>query len=100
MMEGGEIITFYIKSPNPEHPILSRQAEKGMTWGEWIESDYNLRYDDELDNGFENQYFEILGDIISHYDDGWYVAYPQDDYARPNDIIIDNFTYGNDIYYL
>ena len=92
------MIRFSIKSPNPDHPILERQAERGMTWEEWVESYYNLRYEDELDDGWESEYFESLGDKIAHYNEGWWVVYPQDGLVRPNDIIIDNFTYGNDIW--
>ena len=94
---GGDLIRFSIKSPNPEHPILNREAVRDMTWAEWINSDYNLKYADIDENGFSDQYFEVLGNVIAHYDEGWYVVYPQVGYVSQDDVIIENFNYGNHV---
>ena len=67
-----------------------------MTWAEWVNSDYNLKYDDILENGFSNQYFEVLGNEIFHYDEAWCVVYPQVGYVNSDDVIIENFIYCND----
>lgn len=54
------MIRFSIKSPNPSLPILNREAERGMTWAEWVNSYYNLKYRDIYENGESHQYFETL----------------------------------------
>ena len=91
-----KIITFYILSFNPLNPILERQAESGMTWRDWVSSDYNLQYKDVLENGETYQVFEILeykgNDYILH-DEGWTVFVSPDVPTRADDFIIDNFTY-------
>lgn len=91
----GDLIRFSIKSPNPENPILNREAVRNMTWAEWINSDYNLKYADIPDNGLDSQYFEDLDVAISHYEEGWCVVYPQVGFVGLDDIIIENFIYGN-----
>lgn len=93
---GGDLIRFSIKSPNPDNPILNREAVRNMTWAEWVNSYYNLKYADIDENGFYSQYFEVIyGIYICHYEEGWDVAYPQGGYVRPDDIIIENLVYSN-----
>lgn len=85
---------FSIESPNPDNPILNREALRNMTWAEWVNSDYNLKYADIDENGSYNQYFEVLGNNICHYEESWGVAYPQGGYVRSDDIIIENLIYS------
>lgn len=94
---GGDLIRFSIKSPNPENPILNREAVRNMTWAEWVNSDYNLKYADIYENGLSNQYFEALTNEIYHCDEGWAIVCPQIDFVKPDDIIIENFIYGSDV---
>lgn len=68
-----------------------------MTWAEWVNSYYNLKYADIDENGFYYQYFEVLGNRIAHYDEAWNVTYPQGGFVRPDDIIIENLVYSNDV---
>ena len=67
-----------------------------MTWGEWVQSDFNLMYENIEDNGFSSQYFEIIDDDIYHYDEGWPVAHVNDgvvQFVKSTDIIEGNFVY-------
>lgn len=91
------MIRFSIKSPNPDNPILNRESVRNMTWAEWVNSDYNLKYADITENGHYNQYFEVLQNLIAHYEEAWNVVYPQGGYVRPDDIIIENLIYSNDV---
>ena len=92
---GGDLIRFSIKSPNPTNPILNREAVRNMTWAEWVNSYYNLKYIDIEENGETFQYFEESSYGIMH-DEGWFVGYPQGGYVRPDDIIIENLVYNYD----
>lgn len=91
---GGDLIRFSIEGPNSENPILNREALRNMTWAEWVNSYYNLKYADIHENGLYDQYFEVVGNYIAHYDEAWLVVSPQGDYVRPDDIIIENLIYS------
>lgn len=86
---GSDLIAFSIETPNHEFPLLERYAEEGMTWEEWCNSEYNLMYEDE------GQFFEILGEEVYHYDEGWCVCAGA--FAVNKNDIIENgsvYTYG------
>ena len=76
---GPKLITFIVKYTEE----VSYQAEEGMTWEEWINSDYNT-------GGFDSP----VGVLIYKDDDDW-VAYDPDSSSCPesSDIIIPNYTY-------
>lgn len=65
-----------------------------MTWAEWVNSDYNLKYADIDENGLSNQYFEVNGNSIAHYEEGWDVTSPYGGFVRSDDIIIENLIYS------
>lgn len=87
---GGEI-TFYIQSPLGFN--LERKALSGMTWQDWVNSDYNLMYESITDNGLDNQFFEILDGEVYHYDEGWLVTNQQGTSISPADVIENNYVY-------
>lgn len=87
---GGEI-TFYIQSPLEFN--LERKALSGMTWQDWINSDYNLMYESITDNGFYNQFFEIIENTVLHYEDGFMVADQQGTLVSPTDVIENKYVY-------
>ena len=87
---GGEI-TFYIHSPWGFN--LERKALSGMTWQDWVNSDYNLMYESITDNGLDNQFFEIIDNNVYHYDDGWAVTNQQGTLVSPIDVIENNYVY-------
>lgn len=69
-----------------------------MTWAEWVNSYYNLKYADIDENGFYDQYFELTYvNYIAHYEEAWHVEYPQGGFVRADDIIIENLVYDNDV---
>ena len=87
---GSELITFSIESPNPEFPLLERQAESGMTWEEWVYSDYNLMYEDIY------QHFETFSyaSYVNHYEESWQICYDGNNtYVGKEDTIIPNYRY-------
>ena len=73
-MGGGNIITFAIDG-------IEYQAEEGMTWGEWIESEYNT------DGWYINNYNFILSDSNEQ------VYGVNDDLIYQTDTISNNETY-------
>lgn len=87
----GREITFYIQSPLGFN--LERKALSGMTWQDWVNSDYNLMYESITDNGLYNQFFEIIGDEVFHYEDGFMVADQQGTYVSPTDVIENKYVY-------
>ena len=89
-VSGGEI-TFYILHPFGFN--LERKALYGMTWQDWINSDYNLMYESITDNGLDYQFFEIIGDEVYHYDEGWAVTNQQGTSISPTDVIENNYVY-------
>lgn len=87
---GGEI-TFYIL--HPEGFNLERKALYGMTWQDWINSDYNLMYESITDNGLYNQFFEIIENTVLHYEGGFMVADQQGTLVSPTDVIENKYVY-------
>ena len=66
--------------PNSGSPI-TLQAEEGMTWGEWVNTSYNI-------TNFSNSGLHILnGPFI--------VGKPSTGSVSPNDIIVINEIYGD-----
>lgn len=84
-------ITFYIHSPWGFN--LERKALSGMTWQDWVNSDYNLMYESITDNGLDNQFFEIIDNEVYHYDEGWAVTNQQGTLVSPIDVIENNYVY-------
>lgn len=89
--ESGGEITFYIQ--NPWGFNLERKALSGMTWQDWINSDYNLMYENITDNGLDYQFFEIIGNEVYHYNEGWAVANQQGTPISPAYVIENNYVY-------
>lgn len=98
------IITFYYNggyidyNGNSDDVILTLQAEEGMTWAEWIESDYNTTTDvNNLDhNGNESEYV-----VVDFNDYGARCWLHLDDWRNPEvlltDEIVANGEYVKDI---
>lgn len=92
--DNSSLITFSIESPNPEFPLLERQAESGMTWEEWVHSNYNLMYEDIY------QHFETFShnSVVIHYEESWRICYDRNNtYVGKEDIIIPNYRYTYDV---
>ena len=70
---GGDLITFAINE-------TEYQAEEGMTWGEWINSEYNVN----------SEFFIELDNCIS---DGSLFVGTEEDYVSASDIIRENYNY-------
>ena len=75
MVGGGKLITFTIDG-------TTYQAEEGMTWEEWVNSEYNI----DMTFGID----EFLGDSITT---GASYVGTKTDYVRPSDLIIANYQY-------
>ena len=77
MMEkkvGSNLITFIVNG-------TEYQAEEGMTWGEWVDSEYNVNRDFEIDP-FDNS--------IAH---GSRYVSNDEDYIFASDIIQEGYDY-------
>ena len=73
----GEEITFYIDT-KPLGGLYTLTAREGMTWADWVNTDYNtmgivISYD-----GVGDGYVDYMGLVIVSYDSGVSV-HPQDE---------------------
>ena len=75
----GDLITFTIAG-------TSYQAEEGMTWGEWIESEYNTSYY-STDGDYVGNYDDMLGEFFG------YVCYTNYDCVKYEDVITHEMSY-------
>jgi hypothetical protein len=74
------LITFTIDGSTVGSSAIEYQAEKGMTWGEWVNSEYNV-------NG---RFFINLDDSIF---DGMFFIGDEEYYVFAPDIIQENYNY-------
>lgn len=86
------MISFTIReSSNIYWGTRTYQAEEGMTWGEWVDSEYNSPYTEQ---GYSILYM-VDGDMIRNNEQGLYVCVPSDyTFLGPNDLIVADFAYG------
>ena len=73
--DGGNLISFTIDG-------TQYQAEEGMTWGEWVDSEYNVNGD-----------FSIIFDNSIIYRGNIYFVGTEEDYVFAPDIIQENYNY-------
>ena len=77
----GELITFTVDG-------IEYQAEEGMTWGEWVDSDYNVNGDFGIDS---------MNNSVGYGDKeaGLYISYvgTQEGYVFASDIIQESYGY-------
>ena len=79
-VDGPRIITFSVDRPSSNY-TATFQAEEGMTWGEYVSSEYNRGF------SFEIHYGYLLHSGSVHY------SRENTDYLMPEDYIIEGHTY-------
>ena len=80
-------ISFTIKEGNT---VVNHQAAFGMTWGEWVDSEYNP----SADYIGTVKVYSVNRDMIQNDNANLYVYVPTDySFPSPSDLIIANFAY-------
>lgn len=81
------LISFTIEEGNT---VVNYQAALGMTWGEWVDSEYNP----SADYTGTVKAYSVNRDMIQNDNANLYVYVPTDySFPSPSDLIIANFAY-------